>query len=348
MISLARHIETLLLRHDCVVVPGFGGFITNYAEALPEQHEALTVVYPPYRVVRFNESLTQNDGLLVGSYMKVYDAAFPAAEAQMRKDINLMVDGLRLNGAYELGNIGTLHMDVHHHVTLDTHESGIATPAFYGLSNLQLKSAETLEAERQLKEAIELTTLAPVVTAPADEENDRGSVTLTIRRRWIDIAISAAAAVVLFFLVSYPMLREPATSDVAVAALGRSNSEQVSTETLTSTASYKPSKDEVKVTQTERSLAQQASIVPSVKDNANANALPYTLVLASYVAEPNALDYVENLAKAGLKEARFERTGKVSHVFYAHYSTEEEANAALKQLREQSKEFSEAWVYHYE
>ena len=27
MIELAQHIETLLLENDCVIVPGFGGFV---------------------------------------------------------------------------------------------------------------------------------------------------------------------------------------------------------------------------------------------------------------------------------------------------------------------------------
>ena len=33
MISLSEHIEILLLEHDCIVVPGLGGFIANHAVA---------------------------------------------------------------------------------------------------------------------------------------------------------------------------------------------------------------------------------------------------------------------------------------------------------------------------
>ena len=32
MITLAKHIELLLLEHDCVIVPGLGGFIANHAD----------------------------------------------------------------------------------------------------------------------------------------------------------------------------------------------------------------------------------------------------------------------------------------------------------------------------
>ena len=33
MIELAQHIEALLLENDCVIVPGFGGFVAHYAPA---------------------------------------------------------------------------------------------------------------------------------------------------------------------------------------------------------------------------------------------------------------------------------------------------------------------------
>ena len=36
MIELAQHIEVLLLENDCVIVPGFGGFIAHYAPAMRE------------------------------------------------------------------------------------------------------------------------------------------------------------------------------------------------------------------------------------------------------------------------------------------------------------------------
>ena len=68
MISLARHIELLLLEHDCVIVPGLGGFIANHADARytgDEEHLFL----PPYRTIGFNQQLQVNDGLLVQSYM---------------------------------------------------------------------------------------------------------------------------------------------------------------------------------------------------------------------------------------------------------------------------------------
>ena len=68
MIELSRHIESLLLHHDCVIVPGLGGFGTQYVPARRIEEEFLFL--PPYRSVGFNQQLVLNDGLLVQSYMK--------------------------------------------------------------------------------------------------------------------------------------------------------------------------------------------------------------------------------------------------------------------------------------
>ena len=71
MIELSRHIESLLLAHDCVIVPGLGGFVAHYVPARRIAEEQLFL--PPSRSVGFNQQLTINDGLLVQSYMQAYD-----------------------------------------------------------------------------------------------------------------------------------------------------------------------------------------------------------------------------------------------------------------------------------
>lgn len=77
MIELAQHIEVLLLENDCVIIPGFGGFIAHYAPAMRVAEE--NIFLPPTRVIGFNPQLRLNDGVLVQSYMAVYDTNFSDA-----------------------------------------------------------------------------------------------------------------------------------------------------------------------------------------------------------------------------------------------------------------------------
>ncbi len=57
-------IRELLFGHDCVIVPGFGGFIGNYTPARIDRNSG--TFYPPVKRISFNRNLNHNDGLLVG------------------------------------------------------------------------------------------------------------------------------------------------------------------------------------------------------------------------------------------------------------------------------------------
>ena len=59
MLNLSRHIESLLLDHNCVIIPGFGGFITQYTSARYIKEEGIFL--PPYRNIIFNKELVLND-----------------------------------------------------------------------------------------------------------------------------------------------------------------------------------------------------------------------------------------------------------------------------------------------
>jgi nucleoid DNA-binding protein len=62
--DITAFIRELLFSHDCVIVPGFGGFIGNYTPARIDK--AASTFYPPVKQISFNRNLNHNDGLLVG------------------------------------------------------------------------------------------------------------------------------------------------------------------------------------------------------------------------------------------------------------------------------------------
>ncbi len=62
--DISELIKELLLKHDCVIIPGFGAFIGNYFPARSSRKEGL--FEPPSRKITFNRYLTGNDGLLIG------------------------------------------------------------------------------------------------------------------------------------------------------------------------------------------------------------------------------------------------------------------------------------------
>ncbi|TYP99871.1 sporulation related protein [Tenacibaculum adriaticum] len=75
--SLANYINDLLYRYDCVIVPNFGGFVTNKISAVVNNHTH--TFHPPTKQLSFNIHLKHNDGLLANYIASVENISFERA-----------------------------------------------------------------------------------------------------------------------------------------------------------------------------------------------------------------------------------------------------------------------------
>ena len=107
--AIARDIHELLYRHDCVVVPGFGGFLTHYRPARVD--EARGLVLPPAKDISFNKDLVRNDGLLADRVARRADTDFDGANAVIEADVASWRRTLAERGRVELPQVGVLFRD---------------------------------------------------------------------------------------------------------------------------------------------------------------------------------------------------------------------------------------------
>ena len=201
MKELTRHIESLLLDNDCVILPQFGGFVTNHVPARWIEEENLYL--PPYRTIGFNPQLKINDGLLVQSYMLTHDATFPEATRLVEAAIDSLSEELYKEGLVKLHGIGTLRRTIIGEYQFDSTEDGVITPAFYGLGSVGIKPLALFEKEQEAQ------TIADVVRTEEENspviENKNRTITIKIRHEWITNAVAVAAAIFLFFFLSTPV-----------------------------------------------------------------------------------------------------------------------------------------------
>jgi cell division septation protein DedD len=351
MISLARHIELLLLEHDCVIVPGLGGFIANHADArYTGDNEHLFL--PPYRTIGFNQQLQVNDGLLVQSYMSTYDTSYPSANLQMEKDLEKMMCELEMKGEYELENVGTLKKGLNQNISFVAPETGALTPSLYGLYSYEMKSLKNVMKEKDIQRTLQAAANMHIAKKeegrPMTDGEQRKELIIHLNRRWLDFGISAAAAVLLFFCFSYLTMQGVDNgSDTVVAAFPmnkvtvKANSNPVKP-TVKKIETLKPANMQTeKLSPAETSATQpQTEALSHLKtDNAN-----FTIVLATYVSQANAERYIKTLSKDGFDKARYVKNGKVSRILYSNYADEATAQKALASLRQQSSEFADAWI----
>lgn len=106
---LEHYISELLYRYNCVMVPGFGAFLTQMKSAVI--HKTTNAFYPPSKEISFNEQVVTNDGLLV-SYMA--DAEKTSYEEMLKKVTNTTAEWKsRLQKGEKLAfdNIGELKLN---------------------------------------------------------------------------------------------------------------------------------------------------------------------------------------------------------------------------------------------
>src|SRR3989344_5824497 len=78
MLTVEGIIGDLLLQHNCVIVPTFGGFVTQRVGA--QIDVANGTMTPPRKAILFNRQLINNDGLLIASF--AHQNNVPYNEAQ--------------------------------------------------------------------------------------------------------------------------------------------------------------------------------------------------------------------------------------------------------------------------
>lgn len=102
--AIETYINELLYRYDCVILPGFGAFITRHQSAriLLSTNEFL----PPQKSVSFNSQLTKNDGLLASHLMEVEQISFKKAVQKLGLYVKDLETVLRENKEADLPGLG--------------------------------------------------------------------------------------------------------------------------------------------------------------------------------------------------------------------------------------------------
>ena len=107
--ALENYIAELLYRYNCVVVPGFGAFLTQVKSALI--HEATNTFYPPTKLVSFNAQLTSNDGLLVSHMAEIEKLSYEKMLQKLESLTQAWKLQLNKGERLVLENIGELRLN---------------------------------------------------------------------------------------------------------------------------------------------------------------------------------------------------------------------------------------------
>ena len=108
--KMETYISDLLYRHDCVIIPRFGGLITNYRSA--QIHPVSHTFHPPSKSIRFNVNLQEDDGLLANYVSSCESISFAVAQSKIEHFVFSIQNDLEHKKEAKLPKIGVLSVDL--------------------------------------------------------------------------------------------------------------------------------------------------------------------------------------------------------------------------------------------
>lgn len=333
MISIDRHISRLIASNDCVIVPGFGAFLSH---RIPAHYNAEEQIFmPPRRTLCFNAQITMDDALLTTAYMQQYGISYKQAAILMKDDIKKLKKRLSAKGRLYFGELGTLSMNIDGVISFEPAENAIDDPDNYGMMPL------------------------PFAMLAHKEEP---TITIKINRHRISQYVAAAAAIIIMFIFVTPLSDHTFKNDTKASLGSFASPEQISMmQQVGAQAPAAPAKSICEICPIEESVKSAPAAVEPVEAEAVAEpaetvvvapvAAPeeenivktdkYHIIVASSPTEENAnLAIKELTSKAEYGYSKLAGNGRF-RISAAAYDTHEAAQAALAGIQ---ATFPDAWI----
>ncbi len=353
MFSLDRHIEILLLKNDCVIVPGFGGFVARHVSARIDEEDR--TVLPPKVMVGFNQQLTMNDSLLVQSYIETYDYSYPEALRVLDDEVAQLRDMIQEYGYFDIQSVGRLTVNKRGNYEFEPAVAGILSPSLYGLSGVATTDSEAFITSKDAAERRRIENYNSYTAN--DNGNDFIRISVSALRRGM------VACIVILLLMVVPFLNRSTNTRQLISGIDTSllsdlvygNTKSTDTPAQKVTPYINRDKEtpspeavsdkQIKVSEDKSSVSGNAEdALPAKSEQAQSQEQEvFTVVLAARITKENAEAYVADLHQRGKTSARVVGEGKSRKVVYGSFSSKEEAQIVKSELSANS-EFEYAWV----
>lgn len=159
-------VSELLYNKNCVIIPGFGGFVGNFKSTDFDDNRLL--ISPTRKKVAFNESLIENDGLLINALQTKKDITYEQSEKEVALFASFLKDRLLKYKNYEFKNLGSLYLNKEDKLIFVAYDGANFHKKSYGLSEVKIKrlaSSVAVQAPVITKVAAEKPKIVPIQTA---------------------------------------------------------------------------------------------------------------------------------------------------------------------------------------
>lgn len=152
LMKIARNIADLLFEHECVVIPGLGGFITkdHPASIHPVKHQ----FKPPHKEIVFNQHLRANDGMLLNYIAQKEALSYADAKKKMDKFVLRCLDEMEQGRKITFRNIGSIHFDSQKQIVFDVDQAQNYLADSFGLTGFVSPAIKREDFSQKLEQSI--------------------------------------------------------------------------------------------------------------------------------------------------------------------------------------------------
>ncbi|MBP9070485.1 MAG: SPOR domain-containing protein [Bacteroidia bacterium] len=347
--QIVEGIKTLLHQQEYVVIPNFGGFVTqvHFSKYLVEKN----ILTPPGKVISFNKQLRQNDGVLAIWLQKELNATPEIALKHITEFSDYCEQVLRTKRRLNLENLGFFYLDLENNICFEPKNDSNYLLDSFGLSPVILRELSELAVEKKETEFVD-----------RKVEIVKQELPIKRKRNFKPIAYIALGGSILFFslaaLVTINKSEGPLLSGIfnsnAVRAYKPLNySELVLEKTDAETKSYVPNSEGIAVLD----ITNEKAIAVSVNENTSTSSevkhnvvkthnIKYSgkfqIVLGCFTQKNNADKMVRKLKRDNVNAGISGINNRGMHVVScAGFDSKDSALAFLQDIK---GNFPNAWI----
>lgn len=326
MNNTTKHIGSLLYKHNCVIVPNFGGFVGNYMDAKvhPTQH----LFSPPSKRIAFNKNLVNNDGLLANTIASETEISYTKAIEQIAMCVAQIKTELANGNKVEIDNVGILSLDTEKNIQFKPSNTNFSLESF-GLPDVQ--SYPVLDATTNKRPETLFVNREPV-KAPKK------------KRKYKRIALLALGLPVLLGVLWVSVETKP-LNNFNYASIFPFNTSVKTATTATKTEAAEKENTVATKTEIAPTAPVTSKLVKEETTKTTAQNTNYHIVIGCFKEKSNAERFINELKAENLQASIAGKNDKDLYVISGgDYNSKDEAYQQLSKLKAVQPN---AWLFTY-
>lgn len=320
--NIEESVQELLLTHNCVIIPQFGAFVSDYQTATI-MHTTASRFAPPSKKLIFNNKLTYNDGLLLNFLAKKFEMSFADASAHVQKFVWSIELTLKQSKPFQFGNLGSFTSPSLGVIAFEPQTHDFLLTDSFGLDTFEFRILNDIPASRA-KRSYSLHDLA---------------------RRAVNSKIVKPVLYTLPIVIAAGIVQPFVLEDI------QSSSLDMLTPAVT-TAKHTPAPavpadsvaEPITVAQTETLIDQHLAEINNQRSELAYTEPEYIIVVGSFKDEANAIQYMSRPV-FNIVPAQLVFTDNMYRIIVGKFTDRHTARVKLAELRTRNRELKDAWVY---